>query len=157
MVDTIAPPKPALGSETMKIDPITEQFVRFVSGTHVAFYRLSGGMSPLNRNTLILTTRGRKTGRRIAKPLLYVEHDGRLYLVASYGGSDSPPGWYLNLVANPEVSVERGWARKTCRARTLSNEEALSVWPKLLAMYPAYADYQKKTSRLIPIVELTPD
>ena len=157
MLSIILPPKPALGSETMKIDPITEHLVRFVSGTHVAIYRLCGGISPLNRNTLILTTRGRKTGRQIAKPLLYVEHDGRLYLVASYGGSDSPPGWYLNLVANPEVSVERGWARKPCRARTLSNEEALSVWPKLLAMYPAYADYQKKTSRLIPIVELTPD
>src|SRR5208282_3202387 len=114
---------------------------------HLGFYRMWGGATPLNRNTLILTTRGRKTGRRIAKPLLYVEHDGRLYLVASYGGSDSPPGWYLNLVANPEVSVERGRARKTCHARTLSNEEALSVWPKLLAIYPAYADYQKKTSR----------
>ena len=141
----------------MKIDPITEQFIRFVSGSHVAFYRLCGGMSPLNRNTLILTTRGRKTGRQIAKPILYVEYDGRLYLAASYGGSDSPPAWYLNLVANPEVRVERGWSRKTCRARTLSDEEALSVWPKLLAMYPPYADYQKKTSRLIPIVELTPD
>jgi len=140
----------------MKIDPVTEYFVRFFSASHVFFYRLCGGMSPLNRNTLILTTRGRKTGRRIAKPLLYVEHGGRLYLVASYGGSDSPPGWYRNLVANPEVSVEIGWSRKACRARTLSTEEALSVWPKLLAIFPVYADYQRKTERLIPIVELSP-
>ena len=140
----------------MKIDPRTERFVRFLSAAHVALYRLCGGVFPFNRNTLILTTRGRKTGRRIAKPLLYVEHDGRLYLVASYGGSDSPPAWHLNLVANPEASVELGWSRKACRARTLSTEEALAVWPKLLAIYPAYADYQKKTSRIIPIVELAP-
>jgi len=140
----------------MKIDPITEHFIRLFSVTHVAVYRLCGGMFPLNRNTLILTTRGRKTGRQIAKPLLYVEADGRLYLVASYGGSDRPPAWYLNLVANPEVSVQLGWAHKTCRARTLSNEEALPIWPKLLAIYPPYADYQKETARVIPIVELTP-
>jgi len=140
----------------MKIDPITGQLIKFVSGTHVAFYRMFGGASPLNRNTLILTTRGRKSGREIAKPLLYVENDGHLYLVASYGGSDSPPSWYLNLVANPEVKVEMGRAQKTCRARTLSHDEALPIWPKLLAMYPRYSDYQKETSRIIPVVELTP-
>ncbi len=140
----------------MKIDPISKQFVRFFSQMHVAFYRLWGGMSPLNRNTLILTTRGRTTGREISTPVLYVEKDGRLYLVASFGGSDSPPAWYLNLAANPEVKVELGRSRKTCRTRTLAQEEAKSIWPKLLAMYPAYASYQKKTARVFPIAELTP-
>lgn len=140
----------------MKIDPISKQFIQFVSQMHVCFYRLWGGMTPLNRNTLILTTRGRKTGREISKPLLYVEDGGRLYLVASYGGSDSPPAWYLNLTANPEVKVRIGRSGKICRARILTPDEANPVWPKLLSMYPAYADYQKKTSRVIPIVEITP-
>ena len=113
-------------------------------------------MTPLNRNTLILTTRGRKTGREISKPLLHVKDGGRLYLVASYGGSDSAPAWYLNLTANPEVKVRIGRSEKICRARILTPDEAKRLWPKLLAIYPAYADYQKKTSRVIPVVELTP-
>jgi len=140
----------------VKISPVSQQLIRFVSQMHVCFYRLWGGMTPLNRNTLILTTRGRKTGREISKPLLYVEDDGRLYLVASYGGSDSAPAWYLNLTANPEVKVQIGRSNKICRARILTSSEANTVWPKLLAIYPAYADYQKKTARVIPVVELTP-
>ena len=140
----------------MKINPIQAAFVRFLSQFHVAAYRLSGGWGPLNRNTLILTTRGRKSGREISKPLLYFENQGRIYLVASYGGNDSPPAWYLNLVKNPEVKAEVGRSVRNCRARTLTEKEAKPIWPRLLAIYPAYAGYQKKTTRQIPIVELAP-
>ena len=140
----------------MKVDPFTHQMIRFVSAMHVATYRLFGGMVPPNRNTLILTTRGRKSGRAIDKPLLYYQEDGKAYLVASYGGSDTPPAWYLNLTANPEVEAQIGGARKKYRARTLSAEEKTAVWPKLLAIYASYADYQEKTKREIPLVELAP-
>jgi deazaflavin-dependent oxidoreductase (nitroreductase family) len=140
----------------MKVDPFTHQMIRFVSAMHVATYRLFGGMGFLNRNTLILTTRGRKSGRAIDKPLLYYQEDGKAYLVASYGGNDTSPAWYLNLTANPEVEAQIGSARRKYRARTLSAEEKRAVWPKLLAIYPSYADYQKKTSREIPLVELAP-
>jgi deazaflavin-dependent oxidoreductase (nitroreductase family) len=140
----------------MKVDPFTHQVIRFLSAMHVATYRLFGGMGMLNRNTLILTTRGRKSGRSIDKPLLYYQEDGKAYLVASYGGSDTPPAWYLNLTANPEVEAQIGSARRKYRARTLSSEEKRAVWPKLLAIYPSYADYQKKTTREIPLVELAP-
>ena len=140
----------------MKVDPFTHQMVRFVSATHVAAYRLFGGMGWLNRNTLILTTRGRKSGRRIDKPLLYYQEDGMAYLVASYGGSDAPPAWYLNLTANPAVEAQVGSSRRKYRARTLSADKKRAVWPKLLAIYPSYADYQKKTTREIPLVELAP-
>jgi proline iminopeptidase len=105
---------------------------------------------------LILTTHGRKTGREVSTPLLYVEENEKLYLVASFGGNDAHPGWYRNLVANPEVKVERYHGARRYRARSLSPEEASKVWPKLLALYPTYADYQKKTTRVIPVVELTP-
>jgi deazaflavin-dependent oxidoreductase (nitroreductase family) len=147
-----------VGSEKlkMKMDPISGSFIRLLSGMHVGFYRLSGGAGFLNRNTLILTARGRKSGREISKPLLYVENQGRLYIVASYGGNDSPPSWYLNLQKNPEVTAEVGSSKKSYRARTLSAQEAKPIWPLLLKMYPTYADYQKKTSREIPIVELAP-
>ena len=97
----------------MKINPMQAAFVRFLSQFHVAAYRLSGGWGPLNRNTLILTTRGRKSGREISKPLLYFEDQGRIYLVASYGGNDSPPAWYLNLVQEP---------RSQGRSRALDTE-----------------------------------
>jgi len=140
----------------MKVDPFTHQMIRFVSTMHVATYRLFGGIGRLNRNTLILTTRGRKSGRAIDKPLLYYQEDGKAYLVASYGGSDTPPAWYLNLSANPEVEAQIGSARRKYHARTLSAEEKRAVWPKLLAIYPSYADYQKKTAREIPLVELAP-
>jgi len=140
----------------MKINPMQSAFVRFLSQFHVAAYRLSGGWGPLNRNTLILTTRGRKSGREISKPLLYFEDQGKIYLVASYGGNDSPPAWYLNLSKNPAVKAEVGRSVRNCRARTLTEREAKPIWPGLLAIYPAYAEYQKKTTRQIPIVELAP-
>ncbi|MGH7858529.1 MAG: nitroreductase/quinone reductase family protein, partial [Candidatus Binatia bacterium] len=107
-------------------------------------------------NTLILTTRGRKSGREIATPLFHVAEGERLYVVASFGGNDEPPGWYKNLLANAEATVEVGARRGRYRARTLDAQEAQAVWPKLLAMWPSYASYQKRTKRWIPVVELAP-
>jgi deazaflavin-dependent oxidoreductase (nitroreductase family) len=120
----------------MKVDSFTHQMIRFVSATHVATYRLFGGMGPLNRNTLILTTRGRKSGRAIDKPLLYYQEDGKAYWVASYGGSDTPPAWYLNLTANPEVEAQIGSARRKYRARSLRRRSARcgrSCWRSIRA------------------------
>ncbi|HUO04570.1 MAG TPA: nitroreductase/quinone reductase family protein [Candidatus Binataceae bacterium] len=131
-------------------------FIRWMSGTHVGLYRFLGGGTAANKNTLILTTRGRKTGREIPKPLLYVEDGGRLYIVASYGGNDSPPAWYLNLTQNPDVRVECGSSRGEYRARTISIDEKKAIWPKLTEIWPGYDGYQLKTSREIPVVELTP-
>lgn len=139
----------------MRVDPLTQAWARWFSSLDVAYYRLLGDLSPLNWNKLVLTTRGRKTGREFPTPLLYLERDGRLYVVASFGGSDTPPAWYLNLVAHPEVDVERGWARAPYRARPLPPEEKRAVWPSLVGLYPAYADYQRRTTREIPVVELT--
>ena len=140
----------------MKVDPMMRILARWVSSMHVALYLLVDGWSPISWNTLVLTVRGRKSGREIAKPLLYLERDGKLYVVASFGGSDRPPDWYLNLVANPEVTVERRWARGAYRARTLAPEERQEMWPRLVAMYPAYEDYQRRTALTIQLVELSP-
>lgn len=104
-----------------------------------------------------MTTRGRKTGREVSKPLWYYKQHERLHIIASHGGSDQPPAWYLNLVANPEVQVEIGWSRKHYLARTLNESEAKALWPEILKRNPLYACYQLMTSRRIPIVELAPE
>jgi deazaflavin-dependent oxidoreductase (nitroreductase family) len=140
----------------MEWNPLVATVLRGASRLHAGLYHVLGGAGFFNRNTLVLTTRGRKTGREIAVPLLYVEEGGRLYIVGSFGGSDTPPGWYRNLVAHPEVTAEVGGTSKRYRARTLGAEEAKPIWPKLLAIWPAYEGYQKKTARVIPVVELEP-
>jgi deazaflavin-dependent oxidoreductase (nitroreductase family) len=123
---------------------------------HAHLYTLLRGRGFLNRSTLVLTTTGRKSGRETAIPLLYVREADRLYIVASFGGSDRPPHWYLNLRAHPDVQAEVEGKSGRYRARTLSEDEAAPIWPRLLAMYPAYASYQKRTERRIPVVELAP-
>jgi deazaflavin-dependent oxidoreductase (nitroreductase family) len=139
----------------MKISSTQRTIIDWMSKTHVAAYKLFGGASTFGIPTLLLTTRGRKSGRPISKPLLYLDDGGKLYLVASYGGSDLPPAWYLNLTANPEVEVQLGRETRRCRARTLSPAEREAVWPKLVAMYKSYAEYQKNCARVIPVVELS--
>lgn len=141
----------------MKMHPLAKGLVRSVGNLHTLLFRWTGFSGPgVLRQTLILNTRGRKTGREISTPLLHVEKHEKLYIVASFGGNDTHPGWYRNLVANPEVRVERSQGSRRYHARTLSPEEAGKVWPQLLALYPTYADYQKRTTRVIPVVELTP-
>jgi len=140
----------------MKMHPLLEGVVRGFSRLHTQLFRALGMTGPgAFKQTLILTTRGRKTGREIPTPLLYVEENGNLYIVASFGGNDKPPGWYRNLLVNPDVKVELGKETRSYRARSLPTEEAGKVWPKLLALYPPYSSYQKKTTRVIPVVELT--
>src|SRR5262249_51549031 len=92
----------------MRMHPAIESVVRVVSRLHVTGFRLFSGVGPLGRRTLILTTRGRRSGREIATPLFYVEDGGRLYVVASFGGNDVAPGWYKNLLVDPAVTVEVG-------------------------------------------------
>jgi deazaflavin-dependent oxidoreductase (nitroreductase family) len=141
----------------MKMHPLLQATIRGFSRLHTSLFRTFGATGPgAFRHTLILTTRGRKTGRETSTPLLYIEESGKLYLVASFGGNDAPPGWYLNLSTNPEVKVETGQGSRSYRARSLTAEEAGKVWPQLLELYPPYASYQKRTTRVIPVVELTP-
>jgi proline iminopeptidase len=104
--------------------------------------------------TLVLTTKGRKTGEDRKFALIYQEIDGNHVIVASKGGADQHPGWYLNLVANPEVKVQVKADKYTAQARTAGSEERAALWPKMAAVWPAYDEYQKKTDREIPIVVL---
>ena len=106
--------------------------------------------------TLLLTTRGRKSGKLRRSALIY-GRDGESYvIVGSTGGAPAHPSWYLNLVANPEVTVQVGAEKFTARARTASGSERQRLWSKMAAIFPNYDAYQAKTEREIPIVVLDP-
>jgi proline iminopeptidase len=115
------------------------------------------GRPELTVPSLLLTTAGRKSGERYIFPLFYGDTgDGGYIVVASKGGAPQHPGWYRNLVANPQVEVQVGTAKMTARARTAAGEERSRLWQKALEFWPPYADYQKKTEREIPVVVLDP-
>lgn len=105
---------------------------------------------------LLLTTLGRRTGRRRTTPLTYLKGDDELLIIASYGGDDRDPAWYSNLVADPEVEVTRGSHTQTMVARTLKKKEKAAVWDRIVATNPIYANYERRTERDIPVVALTP-
>ena len=101
---------------------------------------------------VIFTTRGRKSGKIRKTPLMRVEHDGAYAMVASQGGSPKHPVWYHNLKADPEaLTVQDGPEPFDARARELSGEEREEWWERAVAAYPTYAEYQRKTDRLIPV------
>ena len=104
--------------------------------------------------TLVLDTVGRRTGQPRRQMLIYGEDGGNYIVVASKGGWDKHPHWYENLVAHPEVQVQVKADRFAARARTATPEEKARLWPMMLAVYPLYEDYQRKTSREIPVVIL---
>ena len=124
---------------------------------HVDRYRATDGAEGHDWNgtqTLLLTTTGRRTGEERTTPLIY-GRDGDDYLVvASKGGSDEPPAWYLNLAAKPEVGVQGKGDRFRARARTASAEEKARMWKTMVAEWPSYDDYQASTERDIPVVVL---
>ena len=105
---------------------------------------------------LLLTTTGRKSGEKFIFPLFYGNVGDGYVVVASKGGAPEHPGWYRNLVANPEVEVQAGTVKTRARARTVSGEERERLWQQSLGFWPPYADYQKKTEREIPVVMLDP-
>ena len=106
--------------------------------------------------TLLLTTRGRKSGQLRRTALIY-SRDGENYLlVASQGGAPTHPQWYLNLTANPEVALQVGADKLAGRARVASAEEKPRLWQMMVAVYPPYAEYQLKTRRKIPVVIVEP-
>jgi deazaflavin-dependent oxidoreductase (nitroreductase family) len=126
---------------------------------HRELYRLTGGLLGsrlVGNDMLLLTTRGRKTGADHTVPLLYIGHQGALAVIASYGGRDHHPEWYLNLVADPVVTARMRNRIVRLTARTAAPAERETLWPRVVASYPDYAVYQERTEREIPIVLLEP-
>ncbi|MGW6060543.1 nitroreductase family deazaflavin-dependent oxidoreductase [Streptomyces sp. NPDC055189] len=122
-------------------------------------YEESGGLTGTGVQgvtCLLLDYRGRRTGQ-LRRTVLIYGRDGDDYLiVASNGGADEHPLWYLNLVAEPNVRLRVGTEERfDARAETLSAEEKVRVWPGLVELFAPYADYQAKTDRDIPVMRLT--
>ena len=107
--------------------------------------------------SLLLTTTGRKSGEKYIFPLFYGKTGKSYYIVASKGGAPEHPGWYKNILANPEVEVQVGTSKLKARARTTSGEERAKLWKDAATFWPPYIDYQKKAPhREIPVVVLDP-
>ncbi|MBO9579136.1 MAG: nitroreductase family deazaflavin-dependent oxidoreductase [Microbacteriaceae bacterium] len=124
-------------------------------------YEASGGRDAATlRDTglpvIVLTTLGAKSGLLRKTALMRVEHDGRYAVVASRGGAPEHPQWYWNLLAHPHVELQDGEARHDYVARELSGAEREEWWARAVAAYPPYADYQERTSRVIPVFVLEP-
>ncbi len=105
---------------------------------------------------LLLVTKGRKSGEKYLFPLFYGETGSSYYIVASKGGAPDHPGWYKNILANPDVEVQVGTKTVKAKARTASGAEREKLWEGALKFWPPYADYKKKTDREIPVVVLDP-
>jgi deazaflavin-dependent oxidoreductase (nitroreductase family) len=113
-------------------------------------HRLPGWKAP----TLLLVTRGRKSGKLRRTALAYGEHAGRYIIVASNGGAKRHPGWYLNLAEDSAVQVQVGGDRFAARARVASADERPALWKLMTSIGPALDDYQRKIEREIPVVVL---
>jgi deazaflavin-dependent oxidoreductase (nitroreductase family) len=105
-------------------------------------------------NALILTTTGRRSGQPRKSALVFRQHGDDYLVVASKGGADAPPNWYVNLQADPAVEVQIKGEKFAARARTATPEEKPQLWAEMVEVWPDYAEYQKRTSRDIPVVVL---
>jgi F420H(2)-dependent quinone reductase len=133
--------------------------MKTITATHNAVYRSSGGRFGGRMNgtpVLLLTTTGRKSGKRRTTPLLYVCDAESIVVVASNGGSDYTPAWWLNLRSHPEAEIELGREHRRVRARQASPAERARLWPEFTSRFSAYARYASRTAREIPVVILDP-
>ena len=124
---------------------------------HTQKYKETGGQEGHDwqgTQTLLLTTKGRKSGEPRELPLIYGKSGDDYLIVASKGGADAPPAWYLNIEADPDVEVQVWDDRFPAKARVATAEEKAEMWKTMTAEWPAYDDYQKKTDREIPIIVL---
>jgi F420H(2)-dependent quinone reductase len=139
-----------------RVDPV----LRLLMRAHVWVYRVSNGRIahrfPGGAPILLLDHVGAKTAAKRTTPLVYVEDDPNVVIVASKGGHPRNPAWYHNLRANPDTTVQLGAERRGVHARLASPEERERLWPKAVATYGGYGNYQRRTDRQIPLVILEP-
>ena len=142
---------------TGEYEPSTLQWVR----DQVETYERTGGTEAATlRDTgipvIIVTSRGASSGKIRKFALMRVEHDGEYALVASLGGAPKNPGWFHNLVAEPLVEIQDGPTPLDYRVRIVEGVERATWWDRSVAVFPTYADYAKKTERVIPVFVATP-
>ena len=114
------------------------------------------GTRLVGNDMLLLTTRGRASGRRHTTPLLYLRSGDSFVVIASWGGRDYHPDWYTNLLNQPEAQVQVGRTTVAVRARVAEGSERDRWWDQAVQAYDGYARYQRRTARSVPIVVLEP-
>ena len=136
-------------------EPSTIGWVR----EQVEAYEASGGTESTTLRgvpVVVVTSVGARSGRLRKNPVMRVEHDGRYALVASKGGSPSHPTWYHNLVKSPRVDLQDGADKGEYAVRLVEGPEREEWWERAVAVWPAYAEYQTKTDRTIPVFVAEP-
>jgi F420H(2)-dependent quinone reductase len=122
-------------------------------------YESSGGTQGVTIQgapVIVMTMRGRRSGNVRKAAVMRVEHDGTYAAVASKGGSPENPGWYHNLMAHPDITLQDGTESRPMRAREAEGDERAAWWARAVEVWPAYDGYQKRTQRPIPVVLLEP-
>jgi len=130
---------------------------RYLGALHRLLYRLSGGRLGgrlWDLPVVLLTTTGRRSGKRRTVPLCSFRDGDDLVVIASYGGLDQPPAWWLNLEANPEAELQDGRTRRSVTARNAEPEERQRLWAEVTSRAPGYLEYERRTTREIPVVIL---
>lgn len=139
---------------------IGDRLMRALSGFHMWVIRVTRGRLGwrlAGMTTVEVHVIGRRTGRpRTVVLSAPIVEPGRVVLVASKGGADRHPAWYLNLVAHPDVVIDLRDERRAVRARTATPDEKAELWPRITHAYPGYASYQARTRRDIPVVICEP-
>jgi deazaflavin-dependent oxidoreductase (nitroreductase family) len=132
--------------------------IKLLSALHREIYSATNGRlgnRVAGMPVLLLTTVGRRSGRRRTVPLTYFEEDGAVVLVASYGGRPHNPDWFENLVHAGEAEITIGGETRRVQARGATSAERTRLWPRIVTTYDGYAKYQSKTSREIPLAILS--
>ena len=138
---------------------LQKQIERFVTQSHVALYRSSGGLLGgwMLAPVLLLTTTGRRSQQQRTTPLTFFPEGKDFVVIASYGGGARHPDWWLNLEAQHRAEVEVGLSRYSVLAREAQGQERERLWRRVTGWMPMYAFYQSRTERLIPLVVLERD
>ena len=135
------------------MNPLMRAFIR----AHTWLYRKSGGTRAASMNgkpIVLLTTKGRKSGAERTVPVMCFEDGNDRIVVASMGGAPTHPAWFLNMQADPNVTVQQGSSVLRARAVVTEGAERERIWKKIITDAPQFAGYEKKTTRLIPVVRL---
>ena len=144
-------------SLTLDRHAVKDALFRIGTGLHRELLRRTGGKiagKMFKQPMMLLTTTGRRSGQPRSTPLMCIRDGDRYLAVASFGGDDRDPQWFKNLRANPDATIQLGTDTIPVRATVATGEEKNALWPKVLAAYKGYDNYQRKTERDIPVVIL---
>ena len=136
-----------------------DRTARNLSTLHRVLYRATRGLVGrrlVNNDMLLLSTKGRRTGKTHTVPLLYLRDGDDLIVIASWGGRDRHPEWYLNLRAGERAHVQINARRFPVRSFTADSDRRATLWPHVVTAYAGYREYQSRTEREIPVVILRP-